>query len=207
MHELFALGSTEIGNGGVTVPQLDVISRISHAVVYEFEHYTNIFPIINTAVAAFMWVSLVISVFCIIGIIISVDGIMRIRRREHELLYAKVVEADQDTAVPDPDLSTRWRRVSELVESTNESDWRQAIIEADIMLEDLLIRLGYQGAGVGERLRRANTGDFHTLDKAGEAHGIRNRIAHDGSNFVMSQYEARRVISLFREVFEEFYYI
>ncbi|MEY2664870.1 MAG: hypothetical protein RIT04_678 [Candidatus Parcubacteria bacterium] len=207
MHQIFALGSTEIGNGGVTVPQLDVISRISSAIVYEFENYTNIFPILKTVVTSFMWISLVVSVFCIIGIIISVDGIIRIRRREHELLYAKVVEADQDEAVPDPDLSARWQRVLELVESTNDSDWRQAIIEADIMLEDLLVRLGYQGAGVGERLKRANTGDFKTLDKAGEAHGIRNRIAHDGSNFVLNPHEVRRVISLFREVFEEFYYI
>ena len=93
------------------------------------------------------------------------------------------------------------------VDSPNTSDWRQAIIEADIILGDVLTRMKYQGEGIGEQLKGANKADFKTMDQAWEAHRIRNQKAHEGSDFAMSQHEAKRVINLYKQVFEEFFYI
>jgi hypothetical protein len=50
-------------------------------------------------------------------------------------------------------------------------------------------------------------GDFKTLDAAWEAHKIRNAIAHEGSDFVLSQRESKRVIGLYEMVFNEFNYV
>jgi hypothetical protein len=74
----------------------------------------------------------------------------------------------------------RWERVRELANTTSESDWRLAILEADIMLNDLLKEQGYRGEGIGERLRDANPLQFATLDLAWQAHKVRNDIAHAG---------------------------
>jgi hypothetical protein len=46
-----------------------------------------------------------------------------------------------------------------------------------------------------------------TLNQAWEAHKIRNAIAHQGADFLLSEREAKRVVSLYREVFQEFDYI
>ena len=67
--------------------------------------------------------------------------------------------------------------------------------------------MSYHGDDLGSKLRGATKADFKTLDQAWEAHKVRNDIAHDGSNFLLSQREAKRVINLYRQVFEEFYYI
>lgn len=150
--------------------------------------------------------SIVMSFVLFIGIIFVVEGLKRARKKEEEIFDAKVDTAFEEQQ-GDPELSKRWERVQSYVESQNENDWRQAIIEADIMLEDLLVKLGYQGEGIGERLRRVESGDFDTLKQAGEAHGVRNRIAHDGANYLLNQIEARRVINLYQQVFEEFYHI
>jgi hypothetical protein len=91
--------------------------------------------------------------------------------------------------------------------SDNPSDWRLAILEADIILDELLSELGYTGDTIGDKLKKAHRGDFKSLDHAWEAHRIRNAIAHEGQDFVLTQREARRILDLYEMVFREFDYI
>jgi hypothetical protein len=97
----------------------------------------------------------------------------------------------------------RWNHVRELIESGEESDWRQAIIEADIMLDDLLSQLGYIGNTVGEKLKVVDPSKFHTLNEAWEAHKVRNEIAHQGSAFQLTDHIAYRTILHYENVFRE----
>jgi len=106
-----------------------------------------------------------------------------------------------------PQENTRWDHVQLLLKSHNSSDWRQAIIEADVMLDDMLDKMGYPGVSIGDKLKNIEESDFETLDKAWEAHKVRNRIAHDGSEYKLPYNEVARVIGLYHEVFKEFYWI
>lgn len=101
----------------------------------------------------------------------------------------------------------RWDSVTSRINSFSESDWKLAIIEADVILDDMLTRMGYHGEGVGEKLKTVEKSDFDTLEFAWEAHKVRNRIAHDGPLFKIDHSEAKRVIGLYQKVFEEFYFI
>jgi hypothetical protein len=111
-----------------------------------------------------------------------------------------------ETPVTEDVHSKRWANVQGLVRSYNANDWKQAIIEADIILDDMLKKMGYQGKSIGERLKTVNPADFMTLDDAWEAHKFRNRIAH-GSSYVLTKDEAERIIGLYEKVFSEFFYI
>lgn len=102
------------------------------------------------------------------------------------------------------DQMSRWDRIIKLSESENESDWRLAIIEADIMLDELLEKLELPGDTMGEKLKAVEKSDFTTIEYAWEAHKARNTIAHEGTNFLVSQREVRRIISLYEAVFKEF---
>jgi hypothetical protein len=145
--------------------------------------------------------------FFILGIIISIERIKVIRSKEKLIFNTPVDTAYNETAKGDPELAHRWKSVVEHVDSPNQNDWRQAIMEADIILEDILSKMGYQGDSLGEKLTRAEKADFKTLNEAWEAHKVRNMIAHEGSSFALSQYEAKRVVNLYRQVLEEFFYI
>ena len=101
----------------------------------------------------------------------------------------------------------RWQHIQDLIKSYNTNDWRQAIIEADIILEEMLDKMGYDGVTIGDKLKNVERSDFVTLDKAWAAHKVRNQIAHDGSNFKLSREVAEKTIKDFEEVFKEFYYI
>jgi hypothetical protein len=101
----------------------------------------------------------------------------------------------------------RWIHIQELIKSYNANDWRQAIIEADIILEEMLEKMQYEGVTIGDKLKNVERSDFITLDKAWSAHKVRNQIAHDGSNFKLTRELAEKTIKDFEEVFREFYYI
>ncbi len=101
----------------------------------------------------------------------------------------------------------RWEKILAHSASDNPNDWRLAILEADILLDELVATMGYVGNTLGERLKQATKGDFKTLDNAWEAHRVRNNIAHTGSGFVLSKREARRILDLYASVFTEFEYI
>ncbi len=102
----------------------------------------------------------------------------------------------------------KWKKVTDLLNALSESDWRLAIMEADNILADLLVRMGYTaGSTIGEKLKMIEPSDFLTLSSAWEAHKVRNRIAHEGTAFRLNHREAQRVIELYSKVFEEFHYI
>ncbi|MBU2104027.1 hypothetical protein KKD81_02095 [Patescibacteria group bacterium] len=99
---------------------------------------------------------------------------------------------------------SRWDHIRELIESPHESDWRQAIIEADIMLDDLLTQLGYPGQTVGEKLKAVDPSRMHTLQDAWEGHKVRNEIAHQGYAYQLTERHAHRTIAQFEAVMREF---
>ncbi|MEK7462133.1 MAG: hypothetical protein AAB618_01000 [Patescibacteria group bacterium] len=89
------------------------------------------------------------------------------------------------------------------IASPNPNDWKLAIIEADIILDDALKSLGYAGGSLGERLKSISTTQLSTLDEAWEAHKVRNRIAHEGADFVLTKRIAEDTINRYRRVFNE----
>jgi len=125
------------------------------------------------------------------------------RRLHDELALHESVHAQ---AAVKPEAS-RFSTIEHMAGSENENDRRQAIIDADAMLAELLNSHGFVGADMGEQLRNASTAHFATRDAATAAHGMRNRIAHLGSGFSVSTRDAQEAISAYRRVFDEFNYI
>ncbi len=101
----------------------------------------------------------------------------------------------------------RWIKTLNYLFSQHASDWKLAIIEADSMLEVLMGDIGFKGVTLGDKLKGATQEKFKSLTAAWEVHTIRNRIAHDGASFLLSQHEAKRVIALYEQIFREFGYI
>lgn len=94
----------------------------------------------------------------------------------------------------------RWAIIEGYMASTNGALWRIGILEADTMLAEVLREKGYQGADIGEMLGMAS---FKTIQLAWDAHKIRNKIAHEGSLFTLTEREAKRAYALYEAVFKE----
>jgi SH3-like domain-containing protein len=143
----------------------------------------------------------VVSLGLIFWIVYLLNGINRLASEQNKLLYPNgSVSELPNTEVGNP----RWERVLSHTISQNENDWRLAIMEADIMLGDLLETMSLPGNTIGDKLKAIEKSDFLTLDNAWEAHKVRNLIAHEGMNHKITQKEVNRVIDLYKSVFDEF---
>jgi len=128
---------------------------------------------------------------------------IKTRREELNKLNIAPKSLVSTNAVRNP----RWARVEEHLVSPDPHRWQLAIIEADVILDEMTRKMGVPGENLGERLKSIERSDFFTLDLAWEGHKVRNQIAHEGSTFNLTRREAKRIIDLFREVFKEFNYI
>ncbi len=93
--------------------------------------------------------------------------------------------------------------VIEHIQSEQPNDWKLAIIEADIILDETLKSAGYGGASLGERLRSISPNQLRTIDEAWQAHKVRNQVAHAGADFVLTKRLAEDTIKQYRRVFAE----
>ena len=149
-----------------------------------------------------LWIIIVAYALSIGGIAViawSITRLFELRRREEEFYGTLLITPEVEQG-----RSPRWERIEELAGSANPSAWREAILEADIMLDDMLARQGYAGEGVGEKLRQVERSDMNTLNDAWEAHRVRNQVAHEGSAFDLSQTLTQRTIARYEAVFREF---
>lgn len=116
---------------------------------------------------------------------------------EAEHLYAHTYSAQSHSK------NERWDQAVAHAESDNPNDWRLAIIEADIILEEVLTKLGYAGLTIGDKLKQASPQFFTTIEDAWKAHKVRNDIAHRGSDFILTKRLVKETIEQYRRVFVE----
>ncbi len=171
-------------------------------------HLALIGDIIQIAMYFYMVFFIFIIAYCVVRMI-------EIRQKEHEYLQHEIAEYAHHHAEKERKMqegsrgmtNERWAKVLHYLFSSNPNDWKLAIIEADTMLDLLMDQLGFKGDNLGEKLKNADRETFRSLSSAWEVHITRNKIAHQGSEFELSQHEAKRIIALYEQIFREFAYI
>ncbi len=165
------------------------------------------------------WVMAVVQSVVVLGMVLSlillvlvVYAQLRMVQVEHEGFHALEEEEHEAHAQAHGPLGetrthSRWDDIVALATSANESDWRRAILEADIMLADALNSKGFEGPTVADQLRMANPFQMRTLDVAWEAHKMRNKIAHEGNALVLNERDVQTTIDQYKRVFEEFNFL
>ena len=168
----------------------------------------SIQPVINFIIDPHTWTILgLFSASCSI-IFITIIIFSLIRMREIQLQEKMEIDHEIREALTHDKEKARnenqqWNYILTLIESPNESDWRMSIMEADTLLEESLKEKGLSGNTVAELLEGAKSSGYASIQNAWDAHLIRNKIAHEGFDYPLSQIEARRVIKMFQNFFEE----
>ncbi|MBP9843244.1 MAG: hypothetical protein KBC62_04560 [Candidatus Pacebacteria bacterium] len=147
-------------------------------------------------------VSWLLSALFLVGLIYAY-----IRGEQVGEIFADILKKQEETydaLYRQGEKNSRWQEILTHVDSDRMNDWKLAIIEADILLEELLDKIGLPGTTVGDKLKSASPNSFRTINQAWRAHNVRNRIAHEGSEFELSQIEAQETIAQYKMVFEEF---
>lgn len=144
--------------------------------------------------------------FCLGMVILIIIYVNKENNIREKLLNKVKVEKEAEDSDNHNEVfeNPKWKLVEEHINSDDQNKWKLAILEADIILSELLDKLSLPGESIGEKLKAVESSDFDTIEQAWEAHKIRNAIAHQGSDFILNQREAKRVIGLYATVFKEF---
>ncbi|MDE1919155.1 MAG: hypothetical protein KGH56_00450 [Patescibacteria group bacterium] len=149
-----------------------------------------------------LWIVAIGYILAVFGLFVIIYATVRLfELRERERKFYQTIILTQEAA---GEIHERWKHIEKLAGGATASEWREAIIEADIMLDDVLGQQGYVGDGVGEKLKSVDPAHINSLQDAWDAHKVRNQIAHEGSAFNLSDTLARRTIARYANVFREF---
>lgn len=146
-------------------------------------------------------VALIVSAVLLYGIIYARIRLNELFQKYHERLHEEELKYKQ--LYEKHESHGKLALIERHVSSDNPNDWRLAIIEADIMLEELLEERGIPGTTIGERLKHMSTDTLRSLDDAWSAHKVRNQIAHAGGDFILTKRIAHETISHYKRVFDE----
>ena len=72
----------------------------------------------------------------------------------------------------------KWKKIEKRLKSSQEIEWKLAIIEADRFFDNLLKKIGYLGKNMEERLAQITPEQIANIDKIKEVHKTRNEIVH-----------------------------
>ncbi len=161
--------------------------------------YDQLYHDWSILVAVSIAMSLVLSTI----LIYSMTRIFQVRQAE----YKHFESMSKTVAAGDvPKTKLRWDKVREEAASDSDQSRRLAILEADIMLSELLDGQGYRGETMADKMRQVNRAQFNTIDLAWEAHRTRNRVAHE-AGLTLPPHEVQRIIGLYDKVFREFGFV
>jgi len=181
---------------------LGFIQRILEAVTGSGASYDSIAAFASSAWHIYSIIAFILSAIFIYGIIYSYLRLNRLRVIEAEThVTAEKIWRELHGGSKE---NRRWSEIQKHLESGTPNDWKLAIIESDIILGEILHEAGYAGHTIGDQLKSATSSNFATLQDAWDAHRIRNRIAHEGSDFVLTQLSAKEAVIKYQRVFKEF---
>jgi hypothetical protein len=81
---------------------------------------------------------------------------------------------------------------------------RKGLNPEEPTIPEILKKQGYAGNSLGERLKSIAPSQLESLQDAWEAHKVRNNIAHQGADFILTQRLAQETITKYQRVFTEF---
>ena len=102
-------------------------------------------------------------------------------------------------------IMSRWERILSLLEDQNPNAWKVAIIDSDIMAEDILRNEGLSGETMADILKSISKSEFALIDDLWAAHKYRNRVAHSSEE--LRKEEVDEAITKFGKVFRNLKYI
>jgi hypothetical protein len=149
-----------------------LIQRLILVLNYYFSGgYDSIWQRTEVYFLQYMWpfikvVAVIITGLGIYGISKIVKSMSELRKEEKLVYGSTSVDISELEAEGESAKNEKWDQVQLHLNSKNPAEWRLAIIEADVILDELLKSSGYHGETVGDRLKAVEPSDFTSLEAA-----------------------------------------
>ncbi len=180
-----------------TTPPFDQVSKVYSKLplgsLFDAGH-----TILDKIEFLFQWVA----VFSFAGIVFCVVRIRELSKEDAKKYVS--INMVAESQMPG---EAEWEKIRQLTQSEIPDDWKLAIVRADLVLVEIVDRIVHNGAPLEDRMARIEPSDFRTLPEAREAHAVRESLERTDNPLNLSQDEAKRVLELYAQVFQEFGYL
>jgi len=96
-----------------------------------------------------------------------------------------------------------WKHILMRVKTKDPTQLKLAIMEADMIMDEMLKEAGYRQDTTDERFKQLNSAVLSIADKVSEAHKIRNRCAQE-PDFEISYEDAIAALKVYKAAFQEY---
>jgi len=126
--------------------------------------------------------------------------------KKEGIMYDIAHTTDTGVSEPQPanDKAVRWRAITKKIESDSEDMWKIAVMDADILLGEVLLEKSFDGDTISERLKSAAPLYKDVIQFGWDGHKVRNEVAHE-ANKSLSKREAQIAISSYEKFFQALY--
>lgn len=98
-------------------------------------------------------------------------------------------------------IKQKWAEIQNLMHLGRPSNFKQAVLEADKLIDFVLKKMNYNGQTLADRMR-ASQNRFSNYQGLWDAHKIRNRLVHEVSSEVL-HHEAKEAIAKFERALRD----
>ncbi len=136
------------------------------------------------------------------ALVVLADVILLLFLRDIPSDLKKTIYGSRRPMITPSKFAKRWDAVMARIETGNPSQYKVAVLEADVIAEEMLGGIGYDGSNMKERLEAVRPGQIVSLERLRAGHDIRNRIIRDPS-FALSREEADSILAGYKSFFDE----
>lgn len=111
----------------------------------------------------------------------------------------KAIKGMKMPAIPKGRMQKKWAKIKDKLASGNVSQYKVAILEADVVIDKVLSDMGFGGKNVSERLEKIKPIQLYNYEEIKKAHLVRNRIIHE-ADFEIDKKQAEEVLEIFESL-------
>ncbi|MFH0987577.1 MAG: hypothetical protein V1841_01635 [Patescibacteria group bacterium] len=99
-----------------------------------------------------------------------------------------------------------WQQIKKQLLSKKESDWKKAIIDGERIVQDVLLKMGYKGMNIKEKLETATKVQIPNIEELSTASEIYENIISN-PDYRITRDRAASVVKAFEDFLEYFEYL
>ncbi len=98
-------------------------------------------------------------------------------------------------------LVKEWKKINKKLESELESEYKLAVIEADVLLDEVLSRMGHTEETIEEKLKATTSAELYNIEEVKKARKTRNGIVYD-PDYSLTLDKAKETLKVYEEAFK-----
>jgi hypothetical protein len=117
-------------------------------------------------------------------------------------MYFRVLKGGANVPIPKKvKMQKRWEKVKARLQKGDAKQLKAAVLEADEIVNEILLKVGYAGENMGERLDGISADQLETIEELKEAHKVRNEIVRR-ADFELNQEQAEETVETYQKTLE-----